>query len=156
MARLVRRLQGEGGGREGAKIICSERLWAITAVLKVARRTGGPHASPADSAWDGGGGGVSGLLRAAAVHVSDDLRLNALEMVCLHPKATEAPSSEELEVVREFLSLNMKSSSRCFIFVWFGLVWFGLVWFGLVWFGLVGFSFQFCFVLFLFVCGEGL
>ena len=87
-------------------------LWAMTAVIKVARKWGasGEAASqncaqplPPDTS--------ARVLRAALLHEDDEMRLNALEMVCLHPKMTEAPSQGELEMVKEFLALNMKSSS---------------------------------------------
>ena len=51
------------------------------------------------------------VLREALLHEDDEMRLNALEMVCLHPKMTEPPTSAELAMVQEFLALNMKSSS---------------------------------------------
>ena len=32
------------------------------------------------------------VLRAALLHEEDEMRLNALEMLCLHPKMTEPPT----------------------------------------------------------------
>jgi hypothetical protein len=51
------------------------------------------------------------VLQAALLHEDDEMRLNALEMVCIHPKMTEPPTRAELVLVQEFLALNMKSSS---------------------------------------------
>jgi hypothetical protein len=82
-------------------------LWAITAVIKISRRwgadTGLQHTVSTKSA--------SRFLRAALLHVSDDMRLNALEMICINAKNSEPVSEDELALVREFLTMSMKSSS---------------------------------------------
>ena len=36
------------------------------------------------------------VLRAALLHEEDEMRLNALEMLCLHPKMTEPPTPGSL------------------------------------------------------------
>jgi hypothetical protein len=97
-AMQVRHAEGDGN------------LWGMTAVIKTARRCG------QEGRLDGSGPVVgaremSAFLREALLHADSELRLNALEMLCLHAKQTEPPSQEELALVREFLSLNMKSSS---------------------------------------------
>jgi len=87
-------------------------LWAMTAVVKVARKWGASgEAASQNCAQPLPPDATARVLRAALLHEDDEMRLNALEMVCLHPKMTEAPTPGELGMVREFLALNMKSSS---------------------------------------------
>jgi hypothetical protein len=82
-------------------------LWAITAVIKISRRWGADTGSQQTVSTKSS----ARFLRAALLHVSDDMRLNALEMICINPKNSEPVSEDELALVREFLTMNMKSSS---------------------------------------------
>ena len=87
-------------------------LWAMTAVIKVARKWGASgEASSQNCAQPLPAAATAKVLRAALLHADDEMRLNALEMVCMHPKMTEPPTQAEVDLVQEFLSLNMKSSS---------------------------------------------
>jgi hypothetical protein len=87
-------------------------LWAMTAVIKVARKHGtSGEAASQNCAQPLPPDATARVLRAALSHEDDEMRLNALEMVCLHPKMTEPPTTAELGMVQNFLSLNMKSSS---------------------------------------------
>lgn len=92
--------QPEGGG----EVVTN--LWAITAVIKISRRWGSDtDVQPANTQSS------ARFLRAALLHASDDMRLNALEMICINPKNAEPATVEELALVREFLTFNLKSSS---------------------------------------------
>lgn len=87
-------------------------LWAMTAVIKIARKHGtSGEAASQNCAQPLPPDATARVLRAALSHEDDEMRLNALEMVCLHPKMTEPPTTAELDMVQNFLSLNMKSSS---------------------------------------------
>ena len=87
-------------------------LWAMTAVIKVARKWGASgEAASQNCAQPLPPEATALVLRAALLHEDDEMRLNALEMVCLHPKMTEPPTTAELDMVKNFLALNMKSSS---------------------------------------------
>lgn len=95
---------------EGQEVMSN--LWAITAVIKISRRWGAEAKAgvraPADPV---GGVATERFLRAALLHVSDDMRLNALEMMCVSNKSVEPLTSVEVDLIKEFLSYNMKSSS---------------------------------------------
>ncbi|EKX50149.1 hypothetical protein GUITHDRAFT_135333 [Guillardia theta CCMP2712] len=96
----------EGGGGEGEQEE-DESLWAMTAVIKVARRTGVGSEEMLSVSSEG----MVRFLRRALSHVEDDMRLNGLEMICMQAKQTEAATRREVELVQDFLLLNMKSSS---------------------------------------------
>jgi hypothetical protein len=54
---------------------------------------------------------ISALLHLAVTHQSDALRSSALQLVCIHPRTTELPTAEELELVQEALNMDMHTTS---------------------------------------------
>jgi len=95
---------------EGQEVMSN--LWAITAVIKISRRWGAEaKAGVKAPAEPVGGMATERFLRAALLHVSDDMRLNALEMICVSNKSVEPLTMSEVDLIMEFLSYNMKSSS---------------------------------------------
>jgi hypothetical protein len=93
LARLAQRLELRGGAGGAA-------AWALTAVLKVARRLGVADRLPGPGGEAAGGGGRREVVARALVDVREELRLNGLEMVCLCSRNSEMPSDEDLDMVR--------------------------------------------------------
>ncbi|XP_013405137.1 thyroid adenoma-associated protein homolog [Lingula anatina] len=54
------------------------------------------------------------VLRAALCHSDDQVRLDALGLLCENPKTTETINSTDFELVKFFLPLNMNSQSPAF------------------------------------------
>jgi Putative death-receptor fusion protein (DUF2428) len=54
---------------------------------------------------------LSALLHQAVTHQSDALRAGAFQLVCIHPRTTALPTSEELQLVQEALNMDMHTTS---------------------------------------------
>eukprot|EP00887_Chlorella_sp_A99_P000062 scaffold16.g62.t1 len=94
---------GAGAGGRGAV--------GCLAVLKAGRRLGlvtdlgslGPAGiAPAQ---------LEALLRQAAAHPSEALRVDALQLICCHPRSTAPPTALELSVASRALALALRTSS---------------------------------------------
>ncbi|KAI1894434.1 hypothetical protein AGOR_G00115770 [Albula goreensis] len=83
-------------------------LGALMTCLRAARAHGVEHPSQ-DGLW--GGLVPLSLLRQALVHKHDQVRMDALGLVCESHRSTETLSTEEMDLIRHFLPCNLNSQS---------------------------------------------
>ena len=110
---------GDGGGAAAA-LAPQQSVRLLLAVLKTARRTGccrrpllvAADAALASDAWPVvGAGGRGFLLASALLGEEEQLALDALELVCVTAKASEAAGAAEMELLRAFLPLRLKGAT---------------------------------------------
>ena len=107
---------GDGGGAAAA-LAPQQSVRLLLAVLKTARRTGLLQAAElvaalASDAWPVvGAGGRGSLLASALLGEEEQLALDALELVCVTAKASEAAGAAEMELLRAFLPLRLKGAT---------------------------------------------
>ncbi|XP_043991776.1 thyroid adenoma-associated protein isoform X2 [Gambusia affinis] len=107
LAHMVHALQGARPCRTGPS---SSRgaLGALMTCLRAARAQGLAAASE-ESLW--GGLVPLSLLRQALVHKHDQVRMDALGLVCESHRSTKVLTSQEMDLIRHFLPPNLNSQS---------------------------------------------
>ncbi|XP_008428609.1 thyroid adenoma-associated protein [Poecilia reticulata] len=107
LAHMVRALQGAPPCRTGPS---SSRgaLGALMTCLRAARAQGVVAASE-ESLW--GGLIPLSLLQQALIHKHDQVRMDALGLVCESHRSTEVVTSQEMDLIRHFLPPNLNSQS---------------------------------------------
>uniref|UniRef100_A0A3B3YNB9 tRNA (32-2'-O)-methyltransferase regulator THADA n=1 Tax=Poecilia mexicana TaxID=48701 RepID=A0A3B3YNB9_9TELE len=107
LAHMVRALQGAPPCRTGPS---SSRgaLGALMTCLRAARAQGVAAASE-ESLW--GGLIQLSLLQQALIHKHDQVRMDALGLVCESHRSTEVLTSQEMDLIRHFLPPNLNSQS---------------------------------------------
>ncbi|GAB4815827.1 hypothetical protein N2152v2_002873 [Parachlorella kessleri] len=106
MGLLLRRLLGRMGGVEGEGAAA-----ACVTVLKAGRQL-----QLLSDLHDGANLGldaaaVEAILQRTVVHRSESIRLDSLQLVCVHPKATTLPTALELRIVSKFVALTLRCAS---------------------------------------------
>ncbi|XP_014913282.1 thyroid adenoma-associated protein [Poecilia latipinna] len=107
LAHMVRALQGAPPCRTGPS---SSRgaVGALMTCLRAARAQGVAAASE-ESLW--GGLIPLSLLQQALIHKHDQVRMDALGLVCESHRSTEVLTSQEMDLIRHFLPPNLNSQS---------------------------------------------
>ncbi|KAM4729595.1 thyroid adenoma-associated protein isoform 2-T4 [Anableps anableps] len=112
LAHMVRALQDAPPCRTAAKATGSSSsrgaLGALMTCLRAARAQG-VTASSEEGLW--GGLIPLALLRQALIHKHDQVRMDALGLVCESHRSTEVVTSQEMELIRHFLPANLNSQS---------------------------------------------
>ncbi|XP_056902918.1 thyroid adenoma-associated protein isoform X1 [Takifugu flavidus] len=107
LTHMVHILQQMPPNSKGASI-SRGALGALMTCLRAARAQG---VAPSSEKGLWGGLVPLSLLQQALVHKHDQVRMDALGLVCESHRSTEALTSEEMDLIRHFLPLNLNSQS---------------------------------------------